>query len=367
MSIPFLRALLVAVTLVLAGLPPAVAQGGGAKTLGTLPASFEGDLPAADGPGIRYHLDLFPDRVFYLRLTYVGRGPENEFDDVGRWSVTSDGRDLVLRGGRAAPVFLRIAARDLLVKLDTEGRPIDSAHDHALRRLMTFEPVEPRLVLQGEVRYQADAASLRECRSGWRIPVALEEGWAELEAAYLRERPAPGAPVLATVNARVVNRPAMQGEGRGPSLVVERMIRIDAAGRCPPRVTDAPFAGTYWKVVRLGDRAVTGKYRPNEPHLVFDPEGMAGRVAGAGGCNRLMGGYTREGNALGFDRMAGTMMACAEGMDVEQALHRALQDTVAWRSNGAMLELLDAEGRLLVRLEARAHPPGPAKKSAKKP
>jgi copper homeostasis protein (lipoprotein) len=364
---PFLRILLAAVAFQLVGLQPAAAEGGGAKTLGTLPASFEGDLPAADGPGIRYHLDLFPDRVFYLRLTYTGRGPENEFDDVGRWSVGSDGRDMVLRGGRAAPVFLRIAARDALVKLDTEGGPIDAVHDHTLKRLMSFEPVEPRLLLQGEVRYQADAASFRECRSGWPIPVALEEGWGELEAAYLRERPAPGAGVLATIDARIVNRPAMQGEGRGPSLVVERMIRLDAAGRCPPRVVDAPFAGTYWKVVRVGERAITGKHRPNEPHLVFDPEGMEGRVAGAGGCNRLMGGYTRQGNALGFDRMAGTMMACAEGMDVEQALHRALQDVATWRSNGAMLELLDAEGRLLVRMEARAHPPKPGKKSAKKP
>ncbi len=357
-----MRTLLAAVAIVLAGLAQAAAEGGGAKTLGSLPASFEGDLPAADGPGIRYHLDLFPGRVFYLRLTYVGRGPENEFDDVGRWSITPDGRDLVLRGGRAAPVTLRIAGRDALVKLDGEGRLIESAHDHTLKRLMSFEPVEPRLVLQGELRYLADAASFRECRSGWRIPVALEEGWSDLEAAYLRERPGPGAAVLATVNARIVNRPAMQGEGRGPSLVVERMIRIDAAGRCPPRVTDAPFAGTYWKVVRLGDQPVTGKYRPNEPHLVFDPEGVTGRVAGAGGCNRLVGGYTREGNAIGFDRMAGTRMACAEGMDTEQALQQALQDATTWRSNGAMLELLDDEGQLLVRMEARAHPPKPQKK-----
>lgn len=127
--------------------------------------------------------------------------------------------------------------------------------------------------------------------------------------------------------------------------------------RASARARPAPFEGTYWKVVRIGERDVTGAYRRNEPHLVFDPEGLAGRVAGAGGCNRLMGGYRREGGSIAFEQLAGTMMACVEGMDVEQALHEALRKVAAWRIDGRVLELRDAQGALMVRLKAQPPPP----------
>ena len=47
---------------------------GTSSPLGGFPATFEGELPCADCPGIFYHLDLFEDGVFFLRTTYLGRG-----------------------------------------------------------------------------------------------------------------------------------------------------------------------------------------------------------------------------------------------------------------------------------------------------
>ncbi|MCU0529543.1 MAG: copper resistance protein NlpE, partial [Cyanobium sp. Prado107] len=76
------------------------------KALGPLPASWVGDIPGASGP-VRWHVDLVPDGTFQLRQTYLNRDPEGGFDDIGRWQLDSDGRRLVLRGGREAPVFLR--------------------------------------------------------------------------------------------------------------------------------------------------------------------------------------------------------------------------------------------------------------------
>jgi uncharacterized lipoprotein YbaY len=81
---------------------PAAGNVGSPAGLGALPASFEGDLPAADGPGIRYHLDLFPDQAFALRLTYLGRKDDTRLDDIGNWMVSADGGTLTLRGGRVA-------------------------------------------------------------------------------------------------------------------------------------------------------------------------------------------------------------------------------------------------------------------------
>jgi hypothetical protein len=77
------------------------------------------------------------------------------------------------------------------------------------------------------------------------------------------------------------------------------------------------------------------------------------RVSGSSGCNRLMGGYRVEGEALTFDQLAGTRMACAEGMETEKAFLDALARVARWRISGDKLELLDAGGRLLATFEAR--------------
>ncbi len=50
--------------------------GKGAEPLGTLPATFVGDLPCADCSGIRHQLELFPDQAFFLTndVPWQGRG-----------------------------------------------------------------------------------------------------------------------------------------------------------------------------------------------------------------------------------------------------------------------------------------------------
>ena len=51
--------------------------------------------------------------------------------------------------------------------------------------------------------------------------------------------------------------------------------------------------------------------------------------------------------------MAGTMMACPEGNDTEQAFLEALRHVHTWKIVGQHLELFDAAGTLVARFEAR--------------
>jgi len=60
--------------------------------------------------------------------------------------------------------------------------------------------------------------------------------------------------------------------------------------------------------------------------------------AGFGGCNRL-GGYRLTGDTLRFSRLAGTMMKCTQGMELNLAFHKALRSTSSWRISGGTLEL----------------------------
>ncbi|MEZ5864482.1 MAG: META domain-containing protein [Geminicoccaceae bacterium] len=85
------------------------------------------------------------------------------------------------------------------------------------------------------------------------------------------------------------------------------------------------------------------------PGLVFDG---SGRFAGSGGCNRVMGGYTLDGDTIAFGAVAGTMMFCNGLMETEQAMTAALGAARGWRVLGRQLDLMDDEGTLLARFTA---------------
>ena len=87
-----------------------------------------------------------------------------------------------------------------------------------------------------------------------------------------------------------------------------------------------------------------------EPHLILNS--MTGRATGSGGCNRMTGSYELSGDRLSLGQMAGTLMACTEGMETERAFLDALGRVKGWRIAGQQLELLDAAGNMVARFEA---------------
>jgi copper homeostasis protein (lipoprotein) len=211
--------------------PDAPAVSAGQSLFAELPASFSGELPCADCEAIRYRLDLFPGGAFFLEMIYLGRG-EATFHDIGRWDVPGDGDVLVLHGSREAPVMFSIAGADSLRKRDIHGREISSVLNYTLVRTRSFERIVPRLAMRGMYSHMADAGSFTECSSGQRWPVATEEDNAALERAYLAVRRDPGESLLVSVRGRVELRPAMEGDRRLPTLIVERHIGVWPGGNC---------------------------------------------------------------------------------------------------------------------------------------
>jgi copper homeostasis protein (lipoprotein) len=206
--------------------------------------------------------------------------------------------------------------------------------------------------LSGHYTYMADAALFTDCASGQRMAVAEEGDNLALQRAYLAARPAPAAPMLITVDARV--RPPQVPEGGGqarPVLVVERYVAI-AAGPCGTPYATAALENTYWKLVQLRGRPVDDVERQREAHIVLQPAQR--RLAGSGGCNRLVGSYTLAGERLSFGGAAATRMACPQGMAQEQTFLDALAAAARWRIDAQRLELLDAQGASLARFEAVA-------------
>ncbi len=341
------------VNLRLVRVPAAPPAGGaqGAARLEALPASFEGDLPAADGPGIRYHLDLFPDQAFVLRRHHLGHREEARVDEIGTWAVSAGGDRLTLQGEREAPVRFSIRDTKTLRLLDREGQEIESRLNYDLTRLAAFAPIEPRLLLRGMYRYLADAGTFQECLTGWRLPVAPEGDNAALESAYGQARHEPGESVLVTLQGRIANRPRRDGAGLQRTLVPERFLNVWPGETCGPRHSQATLENTYWKLTRLGSQPVELGAGGREVFLTLVAEGR--RVRGFSGCNQFIGGYQLDGKRLAFQQMARTQMACVEGMEREDAFLEALEATASWEIRGEHLEFYNAEGVMLLRFESR--------------
>lgn len=92
--------------------------------------------------------------------------------------------------------------------------------------------------------------------------------------------------------------------------------------------------------------------RQREPHLVFSASDP--RVSGHGGCNGITGGFEVERDRLRLKGLAGTMMACAEGMAQETQFLQMLGTVARFRIAGDRLELLDEGGTVVARLQAVA-------------
>ena len=91
-----------------------------------------------------------------------------------------------------------------------------------------------------------------------------------------------------------------------------------------------------------------------EAHIVL--HSRENRIAGTGGCNRFSGGYEIDGQKISIGPMATTMMACPGGVDVDLALVAALERAASFRRTAHHLELLDSDGNMVARFEARELP-----------
>jgi copper homeostasis protein (lipoprotein) len=85
-------------------------------------------------------------------------------------------------------------------------------------------------------RYLADAANIRLCATGARLPVAMEADYRRLERAYLKAQPAErrGQPLLVNLEGLITNRPSAE-PGLPPqrTLVVERFVGVHPGRGCP--------------------------------------------------------------------------------------------------------------------------------------
>jgi heat shock protein HslJ len=118
----------------------------------------------------------------------------------------------------------------------------------------------------------------------------------------------------------------------------------------PPQTTMSEIGTRTWSLVELNGRpAGTGAGgQPATLQLAAD------QASGFAGCNRFSSTYTLSGTALRFTGPVSTRMACAAGMELEQAYLSVITATRAYRVTDSTLELLGDGGTVLARFTARS-------------
>ena len=130
--------------------------------------------------------------------------------------------------------------------------------------------------------------------------------------------------------------------------IVLSVIALTALAACSSAAspTPAPLAGT-WEITSTMGSAVPDAVQP--PTATF----ANGAISGFGGCNTYTGSYTQNGTALTFGPVASTQMFCeGDPSEVEADLFAGLERTASWRMAGTNLEMLDADGTVVLTMTA---------------
>lgn len=322
-----------------------------AHPLGSLPASFAGVRAGVDSPGTEIQLDLLANGAYFLREISQHRDHGTSYD-VGRYLLSSHHDQLTLYGGREMPARLAISSSDTLTWQYPSAPGAQSRLDHDLTRQLDLPLLQPRVTLRGEYRHLAGAGRFRDCLTGLDMPVAAEAEHRALEEAYLAQTDKPGEALMVNVLGRIEQRMGqrMPMEGPGPvSILVPEQFKGVSEHDCHQPPSLAALKNTYWRLSLIESRLAERWPNQPEPHLVLHEDG---RLAGADGCNRVIGTYELDGPSLRFSRVGTTRMACAQGMEQAEHFGRVLDEVNRYRIVGQYLEMLGPEDRVRLLFEA---------------
>ena len=114
-----------------------------------------------------------------------------------------------------------------------------------------------------------------------------------------------------------------------------------------PAASAFPLEGTYWVLQSLLNEQ--GETQAVLTETQVDAIFEQGSVSGTDGCNRYSAAYELDGNKLTIQPGMSTLMACSEPIMAQaQQYQAALASASSYRINGDMLEILNADGKVVL-------------------
>lgn len=278
-------------------------------------------------------------------VLYKDKPAPNEFDELGRWEQDSLGRVELRSGTRRTHAYLAPQENGALLMLDQNGKPLEGAkHLYILARLPQAALIEPHLELTGMFSYMADSGSITLCADGGRLPVAMEDDFKALQAAYRQAGAQAGQPLLVSFDGAIAERPSME-ESRPPrpTVVVKRFLNVRPGETCGSPVSDEDLRDTSWQLVKFqgGDGKALMPEDKTKYTIAF---GSDGRVSARIDCNRGHGTWKSAGpSQLEFGALALTRAMCPSS-PLNDRLAKDWQHVHSYRLDDGHLFLSLVEG-----------------------
>ncbi|MDZ4813670.1 MAG: META domain-containing protein [Pseudomonadota bacterium] len=110
---------------------------------------------------------------------------------------------------------------------------------------------------------------------------------------------------------------------------------------------------TDWQLIEIGGKATAAITEGRHPSLNLSEK--TGGAQGSGGCNRYASKFTQSGESLSFSTPLASKVGCASEVNqLEITFFAALRSVATQKIEGDQLELRDDQGKLLMRLQAKA-------------
>jgi putative lipoprotein len=124
------------------------------------------------------------------------------------------------------------------------------------------------------------------------------------------------------------------------SLVVA--LALAGCANAPPGKEARSIEDRDWDLVAVGERDHPLGNGGRPATLRFDA--AAKKAGGNAGCNRYNATYVLAGDSLRFEAAISTRMACAEGMELENAWLGAMSHVTTWSATDSTLTLAGPDG-----------------------
>ncbi len=312
------------------------------------PLHFLGLVPGANCQ-MKYQLDLFENRVFFLREECFKDGVSSGAnDDIGRWYADNDNR-VVLNPTKTKVKYFLILDEKSIELMDLKGNKIDSKLNYKLLASNRAKSLEPRLILEGAYSYMADAGLFYECSTGLKFPLAFEEDNIALEKAYLNAVITPNQSLKTQLKVRIAGRKQPDSVGNKATIIVEEFLEIIPKEKCQNPYSKAKLQNTYWKLTKLNLKPLSlSKSMSKETHMILD-KGL--KFKGNTGCNSMSGTYKIKGEKFSFsEKIMMSRMMCRGS--IEKEFIEVLKKVDTYKVKGEYLELFDVNGLNIARFES---------------
>lgn len=343
-----------------------------AQKLLHLPGQYEGVLPAADCPGIRYALFLRPDNIYQLEMTYLEaeEGKDKTFASLGRWELVPSKKMIILHESPKDKMYFAIDSNDKITLVDREGKRAESDLNFSLSHTKEPYVLKTPLQMEGTFSYMADAALFTHTFTGATFPVAMEKDYVTLEEQYLSLEPQAGEPLPVVIEGHIEKRAAMEGDSTEDALIVDRFVGMGSdeteeaeesekqeettSGKDASVQEKVTLEDKDWMLVRLGDKQIERAENNDGISLHFNSAEK--RVHGYGGCNNYFGAYRLDesGSRLLFEQLASTKKYCPDTIDLEEQYFKMLSHVTAFEIVGNTLYLYDYKEEIIAIFERKA-------------